>query len=129
MVLEGDVSRTISMTLKAVPRQEANREVKRSLTSLRAEAERKDQLRQLRTAEDEKRETAADRRMRELADGHGVMVYAVTVTVTAPDLASLDRACKSVEAVAGQAYCELRLLEAQQAAAFTCALPLGRGLD
>jgi hypothetical protein len=129
MVLEGDVSRTISMTLKAVSRQEANREVKRSLTSLRAEAERKEQLRQLRTAEDEKRETAADRRMRELADGHGVMVYAVTVTVTAPDLASLDRACKSVEAVAGQAYCELRLLEAQQAAAFTWALPLGRGLD
>jgi hypothetical protein len=129
MVLEGDVSRTISMTLKAVPRQEANREVKRSLTSLRAEAERKEQLRQLRTAEDEKRETAADRRMRELADGHGVMVYAVTVTVTAPDLASLDRACKSVEAVAGQAYCELRLLEAQQAAGFTWALPLGRGLD
>jgi hypothetical protein len=129
MVLEGDVSRTISMTLKAVSRQEANREVKRSLTSLRAEAERKEQLRQLRTAEDEKRETAADRRMRELADGHGVMVYAVTVTVTAPDLASLDRACKSVEAVAGQAYCELRLLEAQQAAGFTWALPLGRGLD
>jgi hypothetical protein len=58
-----------------------------------------------------------------------VMVYAVTVTVTGPDLASLDRACKSVEAVAGQAYCELRLLEAQQAAAFTWALPLGRGLD
>jgi hypothetical protein len=129
MVLEGDVSRTISMTLKAVSRQEANREVKRSLTSLRAEAERKEQLRQLRTAEDEKRETAADRRMRELADGHGVMVYAVTVTVTAPDLASLDRSCKSVEAVAGQAYCELRLVEGQQAAAFTWALPLGRGLD
>jgi hypothetical protein len=103
--------------------------VKRSLTSLRAEAERKEQLRQLRTAEDEKRETAADRRMRELADGHGVMVYAVTVTVTGPDLASLDRVCKSVEAVAGQAYCELRLVEGQQAAAFTWALPLGRGLD
>jgi hypothetical protein len=49
--------------------------------------------------------------------------------VTAPDLASLDRTCKSVEAVAGQAYCELRLVEGQQAAAFTWALPLGRGLD
>jgi hypothetical protein len=129
MVLEGDVSRTISMTLKAVPRQEANREVKRSLTSLRAEEGRKAQVGQLQTAEDEKRGTAADRRMRELADGHGVADCAVTVTVTAPDLASLDRACKSVEAVAGQAYCELRLLEAQQAAAFTWTLPLGRGLE
>lgn len=129
MVLEGDVSRTISMTLKAVPRTEANREVKRSLTSLRAEEQRKRQTGQLRTAEDEKRETAADRRMRELADGHGVMVYAVTVTVTAPDLETLDRACRSVEAVAGQSLCELRLIEGQQAAAFTWALPLGRGLE
>jgi hypothetical protein len=129
MILEGDVSRTISMTLKAVPRPEANREVKRSLTSLQAEAERKAELRQLRTAEDEKAETAAGRRMRELADGHGVMDYAVTVTVTAGDLATLERACRSMEHVAGQSYCELRLLEGQQAAAFTWALPLGRGLE
>jgi hypothetical protein len=49
--------------------------------------------------------------------------------VTAPDLATLDRACRSVEHVAGQSYCELRLLEGQQAAAFTWALPLARGLE
>ena len=129
MVLEGEVTRTISMTLKAVPRRQATREVRRSLTRLRAEEERKRQLGQLHTAEDEKRETAADRRMRELAEGHAVMVYAVTVTVTAPDLATLDRACRSAEHVAGLSYCELRALEGQQAAAFTWALPLGRGLE
>jgi hypothetical protein len=129
MVLEGEVTRTISMTLKAVPRRQATREVRRSLTRLRAEEERKRQLGQLQTAEDEKRETAADRRMRELAEGHAVMVYAVTVTVTAPDLVSLDRACRSAEHVAGLSYCELRALEGQQAAAFTWALPLGRGLE
>jgi len=67
--------------------------------------------------------------MRELADGHAVLVYAVTVTVTAPDLATLDRACRSVEHVAGQSYCELRALEGQQAAAFTWTLPLARGLE
>jgi hypothetical protein len=129
MILEGDVSRTISMTLKSVPRQQAAREVKRSLTSLQAEEERKRKLGQLHTAEDDKRSVAADRRMRELADGHGVMVYAVTVTVTAPDLATLDRACRSVEHVAGQSMCELRLVEGQQAPAFTWVLPLGRGLE
>jgi len=129
LMLEGEVSRTISMTLKGVPRQQANREVRRSLTHLQAEEQRKRQLGQLHTAEDDKRQTATERRMRELADGHAVLVYAVTVTVTAPDLATLDRACRSVEHVAGQSYCELRLLEGQQAAAFTWTLPLARGLE
>jgi hypothetical protein len=129
MLLGSEATRTVSMTLKAVPRQQATRQVKRSLTTLRAEEERKRQLGQLHTAEDDKRETAADRRMWELADGHAEMVYAATVTVTAPDLDSLERACRSVEAVAGQAHCELRLLEGQQAEAFGWALPLGRGLE
>jgi len=129
LMLGGDVSRTISATFKGVPRQQANREVKRALTQSQAEQQRKQQLRQLPTVEDEKRETAAARRMRELADGHADMVYAITVTVTAPDRATLDRACRSVDAVAGQSWCELRLLEGQQAAAFTWALPLGRGLE
>jgi hypothetical protein len=128
MVLEGEVTRTISMTLKAVPRRQATREVRRSLTRLQAEEERKRQLGQLQTADDQRRETAADRRMWELAEGHAVMVYAVTVTVTAPDLATLDRACRSAEHVAGLSFCELRVLEGQQAAAFTWTLPLGRGL-
>jgi hypothetical protein len=112
-----------------VPRRQANREARKSLTRLRAEEERKRQLGQLHTAEDEKRETAADRRMWELAEGHAVMVYAVTVTVTASDLATLDRACRSAAHVAGLSYCELRALEGQQATAFTWALPLGRGLE
>jgi hypothetical protein len=129
MVLEGEVTRMISMTLRSVPRREATREVRRSLTRLRAEEERKRQLGQLQTAEDEKRETAADRRMGELAEGHAVMVYAVTITVTAPDLPSLDRACRSAEHVAGLSLCELRALEGQQAAALTWSLPLGRGLE
>lgn len=129
MILEGDVTRTISMTLKTVPRQEATRGVKRSLTSLQAEEERKRKLGQLHTAEDDKRQTAAERRMWELADGHGETVFAVTVTVTAPDLVTLERACTSMDHVAGQSLCELRLIEGQQAAAFTWALPLGRGLE
>jgi hypothetical protein len=129
MMLEGEVSRTISVTLKGVPRQQANREVKRALTRLGAEEERKRKLGQLHTAEDDKREGAADRRMRELADGHAEMVCAVTVTVTAADLATLERACRSLDSVAGLSYCELRTLEGQQAGGFTWTLPLARGLE
>ena len=83
MLLEGDVTRTVSMTLKGVPRQQACGGP-RALTHLQAEEERKRKLGQLHTAEDDKRQTAAERRMRELADGHAVLVCAVTVTVTAP---------------------------------------------
>jgi Putative type VII ESX secretion system translocon, EccE len=128
MMLSSQITRTVSATLKGVPRQQANRQVKRALTASQAEQQRKQQLRQLTTVDDEKRETAAARRMRELAEGHADMVYAITVTVTAPDLATLDQACRSVDAVAGQSSCELRVLEGQQAAAFTWTLPLGRGL-
>ena len=123
------VCRTVAMTVQPVPRQQANREVTRSLTRLLAEDERKQRLGQVQTAEDAKQESAAVQRMEELADGHADVLYAVTVTVTAPDLEALDHACQSVDHVAGIAGCELRQLDGQQAQAFTWTLPLARGLD
>jgi hypothetical protein len=123
------VCRTIAMTVQPVSRQQANREVKRSLTRLLAEEERKQRFGQVRTAEDAKQESAAVQRMEELADGHADVRYAVTVTVTAPDLEALDQACQSVDHAAGMAGCELRQLEGQQAQGFTWTLPLARSLD
>jgi hypothetical protein len=130
-MLLGDstVCRTVAMTVQPVSRRQANREVTRTLTRLLAEDERKQRLGQLHTAQDAKQESAAVQRMEELADGHADVRYAVTVTVTAPDLETLDQACQSVDHVAGMASCELRQLEGQQAQAFTWTLPLGRGLD
>jgi hypothetical protein len=130
-MLLGDsaVTHTVAMTVQPVPRPQANREATRSLTRLLAEDERKQRFGQVQTAEDAKQESAAVRRMEELADGHADVLYAVTVTVTAPDLEALDLACQSVDHVAGMASCELRQLEGQQARAFTWTLPLARGLD
>jgi len=129
LLVDDGICRTVSMTLRPVPRQQANREVGRALTRLRAEELRKDRLGQLPTAHDDKQEAAARQRMRELADGHAELVYAATATVTAPDLAALEQACRSVDQVAGLALCELRLLEGQQARGFAWTLPLARGLD
>jgi Putative type VII ESX secretion system translocon, EccE len=130
MVLgDSAVCHTVAMTVQPVPRQQANREVTRSLTRLLAEDERKQRFGQVQTAEDAKHESAAVQRMEELADGHAEVLYAVTVTVTASDLETLDEACQSVDHVAGMASCELRQLEGQQAQAFTWTLPLARGLD
>jgi hypothetical protein len=130
-MLLGDstVCRTVAMTVQPVSRRQANRAVTRTLTRLMAEEERKQRLGQLHTAQDAKQESAAVQRMEELADGHADVLYAVTVTVTAPDLETLDQACQSVDHVAGMASCELRQLEGQQAQAFTWTLPLARGLD
>jgi len=123
------VCRTVAVTVQPVSHRQASREAARTLTRLLAEEERKQRLGQVWTAQDTKHESAALRRMEELADGHADVVYAVTVTVTAPDLEALDRACQSVDHVAGMATCELRQLEGQQAQAFTWTLPLARGLD
>jgi hypothetical protein len=57
------------------------------------------------------------------------VVYAVTVTVTAPDLDALEADCDTVRHAAGLASCELRLLEGQQPQAFGWSLPLARGVD
>jgi len=129
MLSDTPVCRTLAMTVQPVSRHQANREVSRTLTRLMAEEERKQRLGQLRTAQDAKHESAALRRMQELADGHADVIYAITATVTAADLAALDQACQSVDHVAGMASCELRQLDSQQAQAFTWTLPLARGLD
>jgi hypothetical protein len=119
----------VAITFKGVPRHQANRRVTRALTGLRAEEQRKRRLGQLSTAQDEHREEAALDRMHELAEGHGEVVYAVTVAVTAPDLDSLEADCETVRHAAGLAGCELRSLEGQQAQAFGWTLPLARGVE
>jgi hypothetical protein len=121
--------RTVALTFNGVPRLQANRQVARALTGLRAEEHRKLRVGQLPNAHDEQREAATIGRMRELADGHGEVVYAVTVTVTAPDPDELESACDTVRHAAGLAGCELRLLEGQQAQAFGWSLPLARGVE
>ncbi len=128
LLVEGTACRTVAVTLRSVPRQQATRDAGRALTRLHAEEQRKRRLGQLAAATDAKAETAAHRRLRELADGHADVVYAATVTVTAAGLDQLEVACREVEHLAALAGCELRALDGQQALGFTWTLPLARGL-
>jgi hypothetical protein len=64
-----------------------------------------------------------------LAEGHAQFRFTGYVTVTAGTRDELDRARAGVEQAAGQARIELRLLYGEQAVAFACSLPLGRGLS
>ena len=68
------------------------------------------------------------RREAELADGHASFRYAGFVTVSATDNDELAAACDAVQHAAGQCRIALRRLYGDQAKAYTCTLPLGRGL-
>ena len=68
------------------------------------------------------------RREAELAEGHASFRYSGFVTVSAPDEEELAQSCDAIRHAAGQSRLALRRLYGDQASAFTCTLPLGRGL-
>jgi hypothetical protein len=68
------------------------------------------------------------RREAELAEGHASFRYSGYVTVSAPSQEELLAACDVVQHAAGQSRLALRRLYGDQASAYTCTLPLCRGL-
>ncbi len=122
------VRRTMAVTMEPVTPARAARQVARARTADRADAELRRRGGFLATASQARERAAADERDAELAEGHAQFRFSGYVTVTAESLEALRQAAAPVEQAAGQARLELRLLYGQQDAAFTCALPLGRGL-
>ena len=123
------VRRALSVTMEPVAPSRAARQVARARTADRADAELRRRGGFLATARQARERAAADERDAELADGHAQFRFSGYVTVTAESRDALRRAAALVEQAAGQARLELRLLYGQQDAAFTCTLPLGRGLS
>ena len=68
------------------------------------------------------------RRESELADGHASFRYAGFITVSAETEEELATACDTVQHAAGQCRLLLRRLYGDQASAYTCTLPLARGI-
>ena len=66
--------------------------------------------------------------MAELAEGHASFRSAGYVTVSAPSVEELEAVVDEVQHAAGQSRLALRRLYGDQAAAYTCTLPLCRGL-
>ncbi|MGC8463330.1 MAG: SCO6880 family protein [Acidimicrobiales bacterium] len=123
------VRRALSVTMEPVTPSRAARQVARARTADRADAELRRRGGFLATARQARERAAADERDAELADGHAQFRFSGYVTVTAESRDALRRAAALVEQAAGQARLELRLLYGQQDVAFTCTLPLGRGLS
>ena len=128
LLLVSDIRRSVSVVMEPVAPLRAARRIEQARTADIADAELRRRGGFLATARRRREEDVLVQREGELADGHGSFRFSGYVTVSASDTEALEEACGRMEQVAGQAGLELRRCYGDQAVAFTCTLPLGRGL-
>jgi hypothetical protein len=128
-LLFSPLRRSISLIMEPVSPSRAARQVAQARTADLADGELRRRGGFLVTARHTRERESVEDRDAELADGHAQFRFTGYVTVTAATRDELDRARAVVEQAAGQARLELRLLYGEQAVAFACSLPLGRGLS
>ncbi len=121
--------RSIAVTMEPVSPARAARQVAQSRTADLADGELRRRGGFLVTARHTREKESIEDRDVELADGHAQYRFSGYVTVTADSRDELAEARAAVEQAAGQARIELRLLYGEQDVAFTCSLPLARGLS
>jgi len=127
-LLLGSARATLSMVMEPLGPEEAVRKVEASRTASLADAELRRRGGFLSTARQHRESEVLARRESELADGHASFRYAGFLTVSAPTEEELATACDTVVHAAGQCRLSLRRLYGDQASAYTCTLPLARGL-
>jgi hypothetical protein len=117
------------MVMEPVSPIRAARQVAQARTADIADGELRRRGGFLVTARQAREKAGVEDRDGELADGHAQYRFSGYVTVTADSRPELDAVRAAIEQAAGQARIELRLLFGEQDGAFTCGLPLGRGLS
>lgn len=122
------VRRSIAVVMEPVSPTRAARQVAQSRTADLADGELRRRGGFLVTARQTREKQSVEERDVELADGHAQYRFSGYVTVTADTRQGLAQARRVVEQAAGQARIDLRLLYGEQDVAFTCCLPLARGL-
>ncbi len=128
LLLASDVRRSIAVVMEPVGALRAARRIEQARTADIADAELRRRGGFLATVRRRREEEVLVQREGELADGHASFRFSGYVTVSATDAEMLETACGRIEQASGQAGVELRRCYGDQAMAFTCTLPLGRGL-
>jgi hypothetical protein len=128
-LLFSPIRRSISLVMEPMSPSRAARQVAQARTADLADGELRRRGGFLVTARHTREKESVEERDVELADGHAQYRFSGYVTVTGDSRDELDAACAAVEQATGQAGIELRLLYGAQDVAFTCSLPLGRGLS
>jgi hypothetical protein len=114
--------------MEPVPLARAAADANRQLTSIESDHAQKERHGFRLTARERRRQADVEGRERELAEGHPEFRHAGFVTVTAPDVGSLEEAAARVEQAGAQSMLDLRPLAARQGEGWVAALPLGRSI-
>ncbi len=127
-LLLGSARVTLSVVMEPLGPEKAIRKVEASRTADLADAELRRRGGFMSTARHSRESDVLVRREEELADGHASFRYSGFITVTARSDAEMDAACDVVQHATSQARLVIRRLYGDQAGAYTCTLPLARGL-
>ncbi|HVA05650.1 MAG TPA: SCO6880 family protein [Acidimicrobiales bacterium] len=128
-LLLGSARATLSVVMEPFGPEKAVRRIEASRTADLADAELRRRSGFVSTARHARASEVLAHREAELADGHAAYRYAGFITVSAPTEAELATACDTVLHAAGQCRLVLRRLYGDQSSAYTCTLPLARGLS
>jgi hypothetical protein len=127
-ILLGSARSTLAVVMEPLGNDSAVRKVEASRTADMADTELRRRGGFVSTARHARESEVLARREGELAEGHASFRYSGYVTVSAPNEEQLVAACDVVQHAAGQSRLALRRLYGDQASAYTCTLPLCRGL-
>jgi hypothetical protein len=127
-LLLGSARSALAVVMEPLGPDTAIRKVEASRTADLADAELRRRGGFMSTARHARESEVLARREAELAEGHASFRYSGYITISAPDHAELAAACEIVQHAAGQSRLALRRLYGDQASAYTCTLPLCRGL-
>ena len=128
LLLHAQMVRAVAVTIEPISPLRATREVESARTSDIADSELRGRMGFMETARRRRMADATSQREEELADGHAAVRFAGYLTVSARSEEELERQCSEVEHAAQMARLEPLRLYGQQEEAFTCTLPLCRGL-
>jgi hypothetical protein len=127
-LLLGSSRSTLAVVMEPLGPDAAVRKVEASRTADLADSELRRRGGFVSTARHARQSEVLARREAELAEGHASFRYSGYVTVSASSTEELVAACDVVQHAAGQSRLALRRLYGDQASAYTCTLPLCRGL-
>jgi hypothetical protein len=127
-LLLGPARVTLSVVMEPLGPEKAVRKVEASRTADLADAELRRRGGFMATARHSRESEVLLRREAELADGHASFRYSGFITVSAASDSEMDAACDAVQHATSQARLVIRRLYGEQAGAYTCTLPLARGL-
>jgi hypothetical protein len=128
-LLLGSARATLSVVMEPLGPEKAVRKVEASRTADLADSELRRRSGFMSTARHSRESEVLARRESELADGHASFRYSGFLTISAATEPELVAAVEQVQHAASQARLVIRRLYGDQATAYTCTLPLARGLS